>query len=297
MHGVVSAGVSAGALPPSSRGWGVRMHGVVSAGAGAGVSPPSSRVWGVQMSEASLLEVEALTARYRGQVALYQVHFRLPLRSITGIVGPNGAGKSTLLKSLLGFLPTTSGRIAFFGRPFKEVARRIAYVPQRESVEWDFPIDVLSVVLMGCYPELRWWQRIGKRHRDWAMNCLEKVGMEGCATRQIGELSVGQQQRVFLARALAQKSDVYLMDEPFAGVDAASEGVLRDLFKQLQKEGKSLLVVHHDLSTVADYFDHVLLLNLGVIACGKTQEVFTQANLKATYKGKLSLLSLIAHAR
>jgi manganese/zinc/iron transport system ATP- binding protein len=183
-----------------------------------------------------------------------------------------------------------------FGKPVKRQRKRIGYVPQRESVDWDFPINALDAVLMGTYGKLGWFIRPGKPQRNWAHECLERVGMADYADRQIGQLSGGQQQRVFLARALAQQADIYFMDEPMAGVDAATEQVVFDLLRELRSDGKTVLVVHHDLRTVAKYFDDVVLLNMRLVAHGPVDEVFTQENLIKTYGGRLGILEDAAEA-
>jgi manganese/zinc/iron transport system ATP- binding protein len=211
---------------------------------------------------------------------------------MTAIVGPNGAGKSTLLKAVLGITRPLTGDIRVFGRPYAEMSRHVAYVPQRSSVDWDFPATVIDVVIMGLFRGLRWWQFTRRHHRERAMESLSRVGMEAFADRQIGQLSGGQQQRVFLARALIQNADLTILDEPFAGVDAATEKAIVEVLKRLRAEGKTLLCVHHDLATVADYFDHVLFLNVRRIAAGPVGEVFTEAHLQATYGGRLNALQL-----
>ena len=194
---------------------------------------------------------------------------------LAAIVGPNGAGKSTLIKAVLGLVPLASGRVEVFGQPVAQVRKRIGYVPQRESVDWDFPVSVLDVVLMGTYGRLGWFRRPGKAERDWARECLAKVGLADYERQQIGQLSGGQQQRVFLARALAQQADIYFMDEPMAGVDAATERIdLSAARRTAQAEGKTVIVVHHDLRTVPQYFDHVVLLNMRLVAAGPRETTF-----------------------
>jgi manganese/zinc/iron transport system ATP- binding protein len=207
---------------------------------------------------------------------------------MSAIVGPNGAGKSTLLKAALGIVPRLSGKVTVFGEPMESVRRRIAYVPQRASVDWDFPTRVSDVVAMGLYRELGLLGLVRPRHRAQVLSCLERVGMADFADRQIGQLSGGQQQRVFLARALAQGADLYLLDEPFAGVDAATEKAIIDVLKALKAEGKAVICVHHDLATVAEYFDHVLLINVRKVAEGPVARVFNGKNLQATYGGRLA---------
>ena len=219
-----------------------------------------------------------------------------PEGKLIGIVGPNGAGKSTLIKAVMGLLPASAGWVKVFGESYKTNSHRVGYVPQRESVDWDFPVNVMDVVLMGRYGHLKLGQRPTKKDRELARDCLEKVKMLPYANRQIGNLSGGQQQRVFLARALAQESDLYLMDEPFVGVDAATEAAIIEILRELVSRGKTLLVVHHDLASAPSYFDMLLLLNMRVIAFGPTKEVFTPEVLQATYGGRLTILSDVAQS-
>jgi manganese/zinc/iron transport system ATP- binding protein len=207
---------------------------------------------------------------------------------MSAVVGPNGAGKSTLLKAALGVIPRVSGEVTVFGAPVERARGRIAYVPQRASVDWDFPATVEDVVLMGLYRRLGLLGRITGRHRAEARDCLARVGMADFADRQIGRLSGGQQQRVFLARALAQGAELYLLDEPFAGVDAATERAIIDVLKALRAEGRSVVCVHHDLATVRSYFDHVFLINVRRIAEGPVAETFTADALSRTYGGRLA---------
>lgn len=234
--------------------------------------------------------VENLTIAYHQKPVLQEVSFEVPEGKLIGIIGPNGAGKSTLIKGTLGLIPTASGEVSIFGKPYKNQRNRVGYVPQRGSVDWDFPTNALDVVLMGRYGHVGWLKRPGKKDIEFARECLKKVGMLEFENRQISQLSGGQQQRVFLARALAQDADVYFMDEPFVGVDAATEKAIIALLNELKSSGKTVLVVHHDLQTVAEYFDWVLLLNMRKIAFGPTKEVFTIANLQKTYGGKLTFL-------
>ncbi|HEY0075179.1 MAG TPA: metal ABC transporter ATP-binding protein, partial [Abditibacteriaceae bacterium] len=243
---------------------------------------------------APALEVHDVTVAYHRRPVLWDVDFALPAGNLIAIVGPNGAGKSTLLKAVMGLLPLASGWIKIHGKPFHQQRQIIGYVPQRESVDWDFPTNALDVVTMGTYGRLGWLRRPGKTERDLAMQCLEHVGMAPFAQRQISQLSGGQQQRVFLARALAQQAQIYFMDEPFAGVDAATESAIVTLLRELKAQNKTVLVVHHDLETVREYFDWVVLLNMRVIACGPTDETFTHENLQKTYGGRLTVLSTIA---
>lgn len=242
------------------------------------------------------LEVHDLSVAYHKKPVLYGLDLTVPAGSLVGIVGPNGAGKSTLIKAVMGLLPLSSGWVKIYGASYRKNCRRVGYVPQRESVDWDFPVNVMDVVLMGRYGRLRLGQRPGARDHEAARSCLEKVQMLPYATRQIGNLSGGQQQRVFLARALAQESDLYLMDEPFVGVDAATEAAIVTLLRELKARGKTVLVVHHDLSSAREYFDRLLLLNMRLIAFGPTEEVFTPENLQTTYGGRLNILSEVAQA-
>ncbi|WP_333793839.1 metal ABC transporter ATP-binding protein [Hyphomicrobium sp.] len=236
----------------------------------------------------SPLAIAGLTVSYGEKPVLFSIDFVVPPGAMVAIVGPNGAGKSTLIKAALGIVGRISGDVTWYGRPYVRVRDRIAYVPQRASVDWDFPATVLDVVMMGLYREIGLFRFAGRDHRLKALTCLERVGMSGFADRQIGQLSGGQRQRVFLARALAQEADLYVMDEPFAGVDAATERAIVAVLKELNAAGKTILCVHHDLATVADYFDHVLLLNVRKIASGPVASAFTAENLQATYGGKLA---------
>lgn len=236
------------------------------------------------------VEVHDVTVAYHRRPVLWDVDLLIPSRQLVAVVGPNGAGKSTLLKAILGLVPLASGRIEVFGRPLRRARKLVGYLPQRESVDWDFPVDALDVVLMGRYGRLGWVRRPGREDRRVALEALEQVGMSGLARRQISQLSGGQQQRVFLARALAQQAMLYFMDEPFAGVDAATEAAIVRVLRSLRAEGRTVVAVHHDLQTVPDYFDHVVLLNQRLVAAGPTREVFTPENLQKTYGGRLTLL-------
>jgi manganese/zinc/iron transport system ATP- binding protein len=242
------------------------------------------------------LEIHDLTVAYHQKPVLWGIDLAAPRGRLIGIVGPNGAGKSTLIKAAMGLLPLSSGWVKVFGEPVRKNLRRVGYVPQRESVDWDFPVSVMDVVLMGRYGRLGLLRRPGRADREIARACLEKVKMLPYASRQIANLSGGQQQRVFLARALAQESDLYFMDEPFAGVDAATESAIVALLHELRDKGKTLLVVHHDLPTARNYFDMLLLLNMRVVAFGPTDEVFTYELLQKTYGGRLTILSEVAEA-
>ncbi len=242
------------------------------------------------------LEIHDLTVAYHKRPVLWGVDVEVPAGQLVGVIGPNGAGKSTLIKAAMGLLPVSSGWVKVFGRPVKDNLRRVGYVPQRETVDWDFPVSVMDVVLMGRYGHLGLFKRPRKEDREVARKCLEKVKMLPYADRQISNLSGGQQQRVFLARALAQESDLYFMDEPFAGVDAATEAAIVTILQELKDQGKTLLVVHHDLPTAKTYFDSLLLLNMRVVAFGPTEEVFNYDLLQSTYGGRLTILSEVADA-
>ncbi|MCU0449840.1 MAG: metal ABC transporter ATP-binding protein [Bernardetiaceae bacterium] len=241
--------------------------------------------------EQPAVEVHDLTVSYQNRPILWGVDLTLPQGALVGIMGPNGAGKSTLLKSMMGLLPLSSGYIHLFGQPLAQVRARVSYVPQRESVDWDFPASVLDVVLMGRYGKLGLFSRPRQSDRDIAHDCIRKVGLENLAHRQIAQLSGGQQQRVFLARALAQKADLYLMDEPFAGVDATTEAAIVDLVRELKQQGKTVVMVHHDLQSASRYFDWLLLLNQRLVASGPTHQVFVPEHLQEAYGGKLTLLA------
>jgi manganese/zinc/iron transport system ATP- binding protein len=236
------------------------------------------------------LKIENMSVAYQKKTVLRNVSFEAPEGKLIGIIGPNGAGKSTLIKAALGLIPRLTGRVEIYGRPYAEMRRLVGYVPQRESVDWDFPTNALDVVMMGRYGHLGWFRRPGKAEKAIALDCLAKVGMADYADRQISQLSGGQQQRVFLARALAQDAQLYFMDEPFAGVDAATEKAIITLLDELKRQGKTVLVVHHDLATVKEYFDWVLLLNMEPVAFGPTEQVFTAERLKRTYGGRLAML-------
>ena len=244
----------------------------------------------------SPLSIHDLTVAYDRKPVLWDVEFEAPDRSLIAIVGPNGAGKSTLIKAVLGLVPAASGLVEIYGRPARLQRRLIGYVPQRGSVDWDFPVSALEVVAMGLYGRIGWLRPVRRRHREEARACLDQVGMAEFADRQISQLSGGQQQRVFLARALAQAARLYFMDEPFAGVDAATETAIVDVLRRLKDEGRTVIVVHHDLHTVPDYFDHVLLLNGRAVAAGPVDRAFTAENLKQTYGGRLTLLEDAAAA-
>ncbi len=242
------------------------------------------------MGSRTAIDVRDLTVAYRDKPVLWDLDLTVPSGVLMAIVGPNGAGKTTLIKALLGLIRPAAGRVRFFGAPYEERRQDVAYVPQRGSVDWDFPTSVLDVVMMGLYGRLGWIRRPARPQRDLALRALEKVGMEAFADRQISQLSGGQQQRVFLARALVQDAEIYLMDEPFQGVDATTERAIIELLRELRARDKTLVVVHHDLQTVTEYFDHVMLLNVRRIAAGPVEDVFTDENLRLTYGGRIAFL-------
>lgn len=237
------------------------------------------------------IEIEDLTVAYHHNPVLWDIDLAIPEGVISAIVGPNGAGKSTLLKAMLRLIPISSGTVTFFGKPLSQMRRSVAYVPQRSEVDWDFPTTVLDVVMMGSYGALGWIKKPGKREREKGRIALEKVGMADFSDRQISELSGGQQQRTFIARALVQDASILLMDEPFAGVDAATEEAILGVLRDLQQAGKTLVIVHHDLLTVKSYFDHVILLNVHTIAVGPIEQAFTEENLERAYKGRFNAMN------
>ncbi len=239
----------------------------------------------------SPLAIRALTVAYDRRPVLWDVDYTAPADALIAIVGPNGAGKSTLIKACLGLVAAASGRVEFWGTTYRRARARVGYVPQRESVDWDFPVSALDVVCMGRYRRIGWCRPVSRAHREAALACLDRVGMRDYARRQISQLSGGQQQRVFLARALAQEADLYFMDEPLAGVDAATERAIIEVLRELKRDGKTVICVHHDLPTVPDYFDYAVLLNMRIVAAGPVKEVFTPDNLRKTYGGRLTLLT------
>ena len=234
-----------------------------------------------------------LTVAYHRQPVLWNINVDLPAGELIGVVGPNGAGKSTLIKAVMGLMPALSGDVQILGESLERQRHLLGYVPQRGSVDWDFPTNALDVVMMGRYGKIPVFRRPNKQHHRFAMECLDKLKMADFANRQISQLSGGQQQRVFLARALAQEAQIYLMDEPFAGVDAATEQAIIILLRELKLQGKTIIVVHHDLQTVPDYFDSVLLLNQRLVAFGSTKETFTEEQINTTYGGRLNMLAAV----
>jgi manganese/zinc/iron transport system ATP- binding protein len=241
------------------------------------------------MNEAELaVAVHDLTVAYHEKPVVWDVDLMVPGGTLMAILGPNGAGKTTMLKAMMGLVPAAAGQVLIYGKPYRQQRRLVGYVPQRGSVDWDFPTSVLDVVLMGRYGALGWLRRPGRQEREHALHALEQVGMQDFASRQMSQLSGGQQQRVFLARALVQDAQVYLMDEPFQGVDAVTERAIVDLLQALRSAGRTVLVVHHDLHTVTDYFDWAALVNIRMIASGPVAEVFTDENLRRAYGGRIT---------
>lgn len=249
-----------------------------------------TKAWDHEREVAPALSIHDLTVAYNSTPALWDLDLEVPAGILMAIVGPNGAGKSTLIKAALDLVPRAAGRVRFFGKSYAKMRRMVGYVPQRGSVDWDFPTTVLDVVTMGRYGSLGWIRRPGRRERDLAMDALDKLGMADFAERQISRLSGGQQQRTFLARALVQDAQLYFMDEPFAAVDAVTERSIVTVLQKLRQAGKTVLVVHHDLATVTSYFDWVALLNVELQASGPKEAVFTRENLEKTYGGRIGAL-------
>lgn len=254
----------------------------------AAAKKPKMSKTGDTINSSLALQIHDLTVAYRHNPVLWDVDLDVPSGVLMAIVGPNGAGKTTLIKAALGLVKPAAGEVFIFGEPYAKKRSIVGYVPQRGSVDWDFPASVLDVVMMGGYSSLGWIKRPGVRERESAMNALERVGMAEFSARHLSRLSGGQQQRVFLARALVQNALVYFMDEPFQGVDATTERAIIDLLKEMRKNGKTVIVVHHDLQTVHEYFDWVTLLNVRKIASGKVGEVFTNENLRRAYGGRVA---------
>ena len=236
------------------------------------------------------LHVEDLTVTYGDIPALWDIDIDIPPGVMAAVVGPNGSGKSTLLKAVLGLVRPVAGHVRLFGRPMRAMRGRVAYVPQRSAVDWDFPASALDVVLMGMYRQIGWLRRPGAVHCTRATEALRQVGLEDYATRQISQLSGGQQQRVFIARALVQEADILMLDEPMAGVDATTEAVIIDLLRDLQAQGRTVIVVHHDLTTLRRYFDWLVMLNRRVVAQGPVDRVYTAKNLRRAYGGQLAVI-------
>ncbi len=236
------------------------------------------------------IDVKNLSVSYSGKKAIRDVDFSLRSGKLIGIIGPNGAGKSTLVKGMLDLVSKDSGEVKIFGQTLNQMRKEIAYIPQRADIDWDFPILVKDTVLLGTYPNLGLFKRPGAKEEKIAMESLEKVGMENFADKQIGQLSGGQQQRVFVARSLAQQADIFFMDEPFVGVDINSEEIIIDILKELRDQGKTIFVIHHDLTKVEDYFDDVVLINRKLIAAGPVEEVVTPEIMEKTFEAPLSVL-------
>lgn len=236
------------------------------------------------------LKVSHLSVSYHGNEVLRDISFSIDTGKLIGIIGPNGAGKSTMIKAMLGLIPKDRGGIEVYGKPISEMRKKIAYVPQRSNIDWDFPIIVKDTVLLGTYPKLGLFHRPKKKDKEWAMECLGKVGMDKYSNNQIGELSGGQQQRVFLARSLAQKAECFFLDEPFVGIDAASEEVIINILKKLRDEGKTVVVVHHDLTKVETYFDELILINKKLIGAGPVDHIFRPELMQMAYQAPLSML-------
>lgn len=247
-----------------------------------------------QLHIAPVLEVHNLSASYNRKPVLWDIDFRLEGGQIVGIVGPNGSGKTTLLRNIMGLMEADSGYVKLFGGDLKDVREKVSYVPQRESVDWDFPVSVREVVEMGRFRSRNLMRRLKAQDQDLVDQALEKVGMLEYAQRQISQLSGGQQQRVFLARALAQNADLYLMDEPFVGVDAATEDAILGVLSALRNQGKTVVIVHHDLQTAYQYFDSMILLNTRLVAYGPKEKVFTKETLQEAYGGRLTVLSKLS---
>jgi len=237
------------------------------------------------------VKVEDLTVAYGDKPVLWDVDMEVPPGVLMAIVGPNGAGKTTLIKVVMGLIRPVAGTVSIFGKPYAEMRRLVGYVPQRNSVDWDFPTTVLDTVMMGRYGILGWLRRPGREERELALEALDKVGLGEFAGRQISQLSGGQQQRVFLARAIVQDARIYFMDEPFQGVDATTERAIVALLKEMRAQGRTVVVVHHDLQTVPEYFDWVTLLNVRRIESGPVDRVFTERNLRLAYGGRVSYLT------
>jgi manganese/zinc/iron transport system ATP- binding protein len=229
------------------------------------------------------IEVQHLTVNYEKKPVLWDINFSIPAQKIVGVLGPNGAGKSTLLKALLGLIQPVTGQISFFNKNLKAVRKKVGYVPQRSCVDWDFPITAFDLVLMGCYGKMGFLKWASKSNKKSAFEALEMVEMTAYANRQIGCLSGGQQQRLFIARALVQNADIYLLDEPFAGIDMATEQTIFSIFQTIRNQGKTVLIVHHNLTSAQNYFDTILLLNTCLIAAGPTKETLIQQNISRTY--------------
>lgn len=237
------------------------------------------------MEQTYAVEIEDLTVAYQNTPVLWDVDIKIPKGVIAAVIGPNGAGKSTMIKAVLELITPLSGKTQFFGKPYKEMYKTIGYVPQKESVNWDFPTTVLDVVTMGTYAKLGWFKRVGKKEKELAMDALKQLHMEEFAHRHISELSGGQQQRVFVARALVQDADIYFMDEPFVGIDIKTEKLIIDILRQMRDAGKTVIVVHHDLGTIEEYFDYIIMINKAVLSQGPVSTTFTKENIEHAFSG------------
>ena len=238
------------------------------------------------MENSTAVSINDLTVAYEDKPVLWDIDLDIKKGTLMAVVGPNGAGKSTLIKAMLNLIKPLTGNVNFFGKSYKKQRAKIAYVPQRGSVDWDFPTTALDVVEMGRYGKIGWIKRVRKSDRKIAAEAIKKVGMEGFEKRQISQLSGGQQQRIFLARALVQEAEIYFMDEPFQGVDAKTEKSIINILKKLRDEGKTVIVVHHDLQTVEEYFDYITFINVSVISTGKVKDIFNRENIEKTYKSR-----------
>ncbi len=238
------------------------------------------------------IQIEALTVSYGSKMILRNVYLDIQAGQIYGILGPNGAGKSTLFKAILELIEPNRGEIKVFGESLDDVRNRVAYIPQKDEVDWSFPATVQDVVLMGRYPYKKFYQVINKKDRAIADRVMDQIGISHLRSRQIGQLSGGQQQRVFIARALAQEADIMFLDEPFVGVDATTEAHIMDLLRSQAAEGKTFLMIHHDLSKVDEYFDQIVLLNKRIAAVGPSSTTFTEENIKRTYGPQSKLLDI-----
>ncbi len=248
----------------------------------------------IEHVENPVLELHNLTVTYDNKPAVWNLDYTLPAGKLIGVIGPNGSGKTTMMKAIMGLIKPSSGYIKLFGRDLADVRDKVAYVPQRGSVDWDFPVNVYDTVTMGRFNRKNLFKRINNKDKEIISDAIKKVQLEAFAKRQISQLSGGQQQRVFIARALAQEADLYLLDEPFAGVDAATENAIISLLKEMKQQGKTIVVVHHDLQTASKYFDWLVLINTRLIASGKTEEVFQKEILEKTYGGRLQILTQVA---
>lgn len=236
------------------------------------------------------IDVKNLSVSYSGKKAIKDVSFSLESGKLIGVIGPNGAGKSTLIKGMLGLVSTNSGEVEIFGQSVDEIRKEIAYIPQRADIDWDFPILVKDTVLLGTYPKLGLFKRPKEKEKTLAMEALTKVGMEDFADKQIGELSGGQQQRVFVARSLAQETDIFFLDEPFVGVDIKSEEIIIDILKDLRNHGKTIFIIHHDLSKLEDYFDDIILINKKLFGAGPIKEIVRPELMEKAFETPLDVL-------